>query len=78
MVTNVLTIVIMFPLHQHRDVKEMWPWYRNMEEIGAVKVISDFCHFIRREVTHIAGLFFDHDGPMSKHPKFTNFERHHM
>lgn len=52
--------------------------YRNMEDIEVETLVSYFCHFIWREVTHVKGLFFDLDGPLKIHSELTNFERHNI
>jgi hypothetical protein len=66
-VNNILTIAIMVPLHQHYNIKETWPIYRNIEDTGAETVISHSYHFIEHEVTRVKGFFFDHDRPLKDH-----------
>jgi hypothetical protein len=71
-VNNILTIAIMVPLHQHCNIKETWPIYRNIEDrniedTGAETVISHSYHFIEREVTRVKGFFFDHDRLLKDH-----------
>jgi hypothetical protein len=39
---------------------------RNMQEVGVDKVVRDLFYFMRREVLHQDGLFFDHTGPLKQ------------
>jgi hypothetical protein len=36
-ITGILTIIIVFLMHQHRNIKEAWPIYRDMQATGVEK-----------------------------------------
>jgi hypothetical protein len=73
--TVILTLLMNFPLHQHPDVIASWPIARDMEATGVEHIVSDMCHFLRREVFHEHGRFFDPEGPIAAYPQLCQYER---
>jgi hypothetical protein len=48
----------------------------DMQNGGVDNVISDLCMFLRREIFHIEGAFFDKNGTLAEFPQLCTYERH--
>ena len=66
-----------FSLHQFPDYMKEWEYVfdNDMNKFGIDHIISDMCTFLRREVFHIDGLFFDKEGPVAEFPQLFMYER---
>ncbi len=45
-----------------------------MQEHGVDRIISELFHFMRREVLHQQGLFFDDAGALKEHPELCLYQ----
>jgi hypothetical protein len=48
----------------------------DMQNGGVDIVISDLCMFLRREIFHVEGAFFDKNGTLAEFPQLCTYERH--
>jgi hypothetical protein len=49
-----------------------------MQKGGVDNVISNICTFLRREIFHIDGAFFDKTETLAEFPQLYNYERFTM
>jgi hypothetical protein len=66
-----------FLLHQYPNYREErdYAFTHDMQKGGVNNVISDICTFLRREIFHIEGAFFDKIGTLAEFPQLCNYER---
>ena len=66
-----------FPLQQTPNYEKEWEYLftRDMKDYGIDHLISDMCTFLRREIFHISGQFFDKEGSLAEFPHLINYER---
>jgi hypothetical protein len=66
-----------FLLHQFTNYSVEWvyPFTKNMQKGGVDNVISDICTFLRQEILHVDGAFFDKIGTLAEFPQLCNYER---
>jgi hypothetical protein len=64
-------------LYQHRKYQQEWTYLfdKDMQVSGVNDVISDLCMFLRREIFHAQGDFFDKNGTLTEFPQLYNYER---
>jgi hypothetical protein len=64
-------------LHQHRKYQQEWAYlfYKDMHVSGVNDVISDLCMFLRYEIFHAQGDFFDKNNTLTEFPQLCNYER---
>jgi hypothetical protein len=54
-----------------------YPFIKGMQNGGVDNVISDICMFLRREIFHAEGAFFDKDGALVvRFPQLCTYERY--
>jgi hypothetical protein len=68
---------ILFFLHQHPNYEKesAYLFDKDMQKSGVNHVISDMCMFLRREVFHEQGKFFDKSGTLAEFPQLCLYER---
>ena len=59
---------------QYPRVNYEWPVARNMERGGIDAIINDLFRFMRREVLHQQGMFFDHNGALKEFPELSLYQ----
>jgi hypothetical protein len=66
-----------FLLHQYPTYMVEWdyPFTKDMQNGGVDNVISGICTFLRREVFHVHGAFFDKTRTLSEFPQLCNYKR---
>jgi hypothetical protein len=64
-------------LHQHHKYQYEWAYLfnKNMQVSGINDVISDLCMFLRHEIFHAQGDFFDMNGTLAEFLQLCNYER---
>jgi hypothetical protein len=64
-------------LHQYPDYRVEWdyPFTNDMQNSGVDNVISCICTFLRCEVFHVDGTFFDKTRTLTEFPQLCNNER---
>jgi hypothetical protein len=68
---------ILFFLHQHPNYEKELAYLfdKDMQKSRIDRVISDMCMFLRREVFHAQGRFFDKNGALVEFPQFYLYQR---
>jgi hypothetical protein len=46
-----------------------------MQKGGVDNVILDICMFLRHDIFHVGGAFFDKTGTLAEFPQLCNYER---
>jgi hypothetical protein len=66
-----------FLLHKYPNYRVEWnyPFTKDMQNGGVDNVISNIFTFLRREIFHVDGAFFDKIGTLAKFPQLRNYER---
>jgi hypothetical protein len=66
-----------FLLHRYPNYREEWDYafIHDMQKGGVHNVISDICMFLRREIFHVDGAFFDKIVTLVEFPQLCNYER---
>jgi hypothetical protein len=66
-----------FLLHQFPNYRVEWdyPFTKDMQNGGVDNVISNICMFLRREIFHVDGAFFDKTGTLAQFSQLCNYER---
>jgi hypothetical protein len=64
-------------LYQHHKYQQEWTYLfdKDMQVSGVNDVISDLCMFLRREIFHAQGDFFDKNDTLTEFPQLYNYER---
>jgi hypothetical protein len=68
---------ILFFLHQHPNYENesTYLFDKNMQKSRIGHVISNMCMFLRREVLHAQGRFFDKNDTLAEFPQLCLYER---
>jgi hypothetical protein len=66
-----------FLLYQYPHYREEWdyPFTHDMQKGGVDNIISDICTFLRREIFHIDGAFFDKTGTLMEFTQLCHYQR---
>jgi hypothetical protein len=66
-----------FLLHQYPNYREEcdYPFTHDIQKCGVDNVISDICTFLRREIFHVGGTFFNKTGTLAEFPQLCHYER---
>jgi hypothetical protein len=66
-----------FLLHQCTNYRVEWdyPFTKDMQKGGVDNIIPDICTFLRREIFHVDGAFFDKIETLAVFPQLYNYER---
>jgi hypothetical protein len=66
-----------FLLYQYPNYRVEWdyPFTKDMQKGGVGNVISDICMFLRREIFHVDGAFFNKTEMLAEFPQLYNYER---
>jgi hypothetical protein len=64
-------------LHQHHkyQLELAYLFDKDMQVSGVNDVISNLCMFLRREIFHAQGDFFDKNGTLAEFLQLYNYER---
>jgi hypothetical protein len=67
----------LFFLHQHPNYENesAYLFYKDMQKSGVDHVISDMCMFLRREVFHAQGRFYDKNDTLAEFSQLCLYER---
>jgi hypothetical protein len=66
-----------FLLHQFPNYRMEWdyPFTKDIQNSGVDNVILDICMFLRREIFHVEGAFFDKNETLAEFPQLCTYER---
>jgi hypothetical protein len=72
-----LCLLTSFLLHQLPNYRVEWdyPFTKDIQNGGVDHIILDMCMFLRREIFHIDGAFFDQHGTLAEFPQLRTYER---
>jgi hypothetical protein len=64
-------------VHQHPkyEKESIYLFYKDMQKRESTMFISDMCMFLRREVFHVEGRFFEKNGTLAEFPQLCLNER---